>query len=175
MGKDSQWTTLYLCAKFGDFSFSRVTCFIVRTNTLTPLNVLHRNSCRLEYLQWIITIVVVMAEMKPGLSLWPMTRPNPYIFDPVTWPVRFDRSSTSAKNSKLLVPNLQQHRIQNDTLTRLDQNRWPVTQFHFSVMGVTWYWYNLTDHSPPIGLPSQTRHCLVLNGSSALVFLHYHF
>ena len=39
-------------------------------------------------------------------------RPDPEVFDPVTWPGRFDRRNVSARSSKLCVANLQQHGFQ---------------------------------------------------------------
>jgi len=64
-------------------------------------------------------------QMEPVVNFWPVTRsdqkrsltndpiwPDPEVFDPVTWPGRFDRSNISARSSKLCVANLQQHGFQ---------------------------------------------------------------
>jgi len=40
-------------------------------------------------------------EMKSGLNLWTLTRPDPEVFDPATLAGRSDKSSVSAKSSKV--------------------------------------------------------------------------
>ena len=70
--------------------------------------------------------------MELGLNVWPITRPDPEVFDPVTRPGWYDRSRFSACNSsKLRVPTLQQQRFQTTgwRVTRPDLTKtvdpWP--------------------------------------------------